>query len=159
MYYSLIYVLTCGIIKILKCKEEDTIMEIIDLNEEQAEEINNALQNYNNEHIRYRINGSIAIGIRDNGKIVAGLVAYMTVYRILYVDTVFVNEQYRRKGYGRCLMEEMEKQAKEKGATIVRLDTFDWQGKDFYLSLGYREAGHYRSEEDDFEEYFFVKMI
>ncbi len=134
-------------------------MGIINLNEEQVEEIQESLENYNDEHIKYRIEGGIALGIEEDGRLIAGLVSYMSVFKILYVDTVFVEESYRRKGYGRRLMEEMEKRAKEKGVTLIRLDTFDWQGKDFYLSLGYEEVGHYRSEEDDFEESFFLKRI
>ena len=134
-------------------------MSIISLNEDQVEEIQDKLESYNNEHIKYRIEGGIALGIEEDGRIVAGLVSYMSVYKILYVDTVFVEESYRRKGYGRCLMEEMEKRAKEKGVTLIRLDTFNWQGTDFYLSLGYEEVGHYRSEEDDFEESFFLKRL
>lgn len=134
-------------------------MSVINLSEEQVEEIQDNLEAYNDEHIKYRIEGGIALGIEEDGSLVAGLVSYMSVYKILYVDTVFVNEHYRRRGYGRRLMEEMEKQAKEKGVTIIRLDTFDWQGRDFYCSLGYEEVGRYRSEEDDFEESFFLKRI
>lgn len=33
-------------------------------------------------------------------------------------------EAYRRKGYGKLLMEEMEKRAREMGVNTIRLDTF-----------------------------------
>lgn len=76
-----------------------------------------------------------------------------------YVSTVFVDEAYRRKGYGRKLITELEKRAKGLGANTIRLDTFGYQGKDFYISLGYEQAGFYRNDEDDYEEYFFIKRI
>ncbi len=42
---------------------------------------------------------------------------------------------------------------------MIRLDTFDWQGKGFYQALGYEIAGSYFNEEDQFGEYFFYKKI
>lgn len=42
-----------------------------------------------------------------------------------------VDEEYRRKGIGERLIREMEKRAFEMGVNTIRLDTFDWQGKDF----------------------------
>lgn len=134
-------------------------MRIIDLNEEQREQIENKLDDYDNSYITYRLNGNVSIGIEEDGHIVAGLDACMTAFKILYVSTVFVDEGYRRKGYGKALIEEMEKRAKALGANTVRLDTFSWQGKDFYLAMNYQQVGFYRNDEDDYEEYFFIKRI
>ena len=53
----------------------------------------------------------------------------------------------------------MEKRAAAMGVNIIRLDTFDWQGKEFYKALGYECAGHYENAEDNYAEYFFVKKI
>jgi len=83
----------------------------------------------------------------------------MTAFRILYVSTVFVEESCRRKGYGRLLMEEMEKRAKALGANTIRLDTFSWQGKEFYEALDYKIVGHYENLTDHYEEYFFIKYL
>lgn len=133
--------------------------KIINLSEEQECEIRYYLDEYNAQHIKYRLDGMMRIGLEEDGKLIAGLIAYMSVYKILYVDTVFVDERYRRKGYGRRLMQEMERQAKEQGVNTIRLDTFNWQGTEFYKALGYEAVGHYTNEEDNFEETFFVKRI
>lgn len=45
------------------------------------------------------------------------------------------------------------------GANVIRLDTFNWQGKDFYITLGYEQVGFYESLEDNFSEHFFVKRL
>ena len=45
------------------------------------------------------------------------------------------------------------------GANILRLDTFNWQGRDFYIKCGYEEVGRYESPEDGFSEHFFIKRI
>lgn len=132
---------------------------IISLTSDQADHIRDCLDEYNAAHIRYVLNGSVQIGIEENGTIIAGLLAYVTVYKILYVDILFVDENCRRKGYGTTLVKEMERQAKILGINTIRLDTFDWQGTAFYKALGYQEVGNYTNEEDGFSESFFVKRI
>ena len=134
-------------------------MNIIELNEEQLEFIEDRLSEFDEQHITYKLDGSIQIGIEEDGKIVAGLDACMTAFKILYVSTVFVEEAYRRKGYGTRLIQEMEKRAKELGANTIRLDTFSWQGKEFYEALGYQVVGYYENATDGYEEYFFLKRI
>ena len=134
-------------------------MKIIDLNEEQAEDIEERLSAFDENHINYKLNGSIRIGIEEAGRLIAGLDACITAFRILYVSTVFVDEAYRRKGLGARLITEMEKRAAEMGVNLIRLDTFSWQGKEFYEALGYECAGHYENSEDGYSEYFFFKKL
>lgn len=134
-------------------------MKIIELNEDQLESIDARLSAFDDSHIPYKMDGTIQIGIEDDHKLVAGLDACITAFRILYVSTVFVDEQYRRKGYGRHLIREMEKRAKEMGVNTIRLDTFSWQGKEFYEALDYKIVGSYENEADGYSEYFFVKYI
>ena len=134
-------------------------MTIIDLTEEQTEEIETRLEAFDEEYITYKMNGFIRIGMEDNGRLIAGLDACVTAFRILYVSTAFVDEEYRRKGVGEKLIREMEKRAAAMGVNTIRLDTFNWQGKEFYEALGYQSAGHYDNAEDGYSEYFFLKRI
>jgi len=134
-------------------------MTIIDLNQEQVEDIEERLEDFDESYITYKMDGEIQIGIEDDGKLVAGLDACITNFKILYVSTVFVDEEYRRKGLGARLMHEMEKRAAAMGVNMIRLDTYDWQGKEFYEALGYECVGHYENKEDGFSEYFYLKRI
>ena len=134
-------------------------MKIIDLNETQLTCIEEKLSAFDENYITYKLNGNIQIGIEEDGKIIAGLDAVVTAFKILYVSTVFVEEDYRRKGYGKQLMAEMELRAKEMGVNTIRLDTFSWQGKEFYEALGYEIVGNYENADDGYGEYFFVKRI
>ena len=135
------------------------VMKIIDLKEQQVEFVEEKLSEFDENHITYKMNGSIQIGIEEDGQIVAGLDACVTAFKILYVSTVFVDERYRRKGYGKQLIDEMEKRAKEMGVNTIRLDTFSWQGKEFYEALGYEVVGNYENADDGYAEYFFLKRI
>ena len=134
-------------------------MNIIDLNEEQVEDIESRLSAFDESHITYKMNGSIRIGMEESGRLIAGLDACVTAFKILYVSTVFVDEEYRRKGIGAQLIREMEKRAAAMGVNAIRLDTFDWQGKEFYEALGYTAVGHYDHTEDGYSEFFFLKRI
>ena len=134
-------------------------MTIIELTEEQVEDIEERLSTYDEQYITYKMDGCIRIGIEEDGKLIAGLDACITAFKILYVSTVFVDPEYRRKGIGTQLIREMEKRAAAMGVNTIRLDTFDWQGKDFYEALGYRCVGSYDNAEDGYSEYFFMKRI
>ena len=134
-------------------------MKIINLNSSQLEDIEERLEAFDKNYITYKMDGRIQIGIEEDGRIIAGLDACMTTFKILYVSTVFVDENYRKKGYGRRLIEEMESRAKAMGANTIRLDTFSWQGKEFYEALGYTIVGSYENAIDGYSEYFFVKQF
>ena len=134
-------------------------MEMIDLNEEQVEDIETRLSLFDENYITYKMDGCIQIGIEDNSRLIAGLDACITAFKILHVSTVFVDQEYRRKGIGARLIREMEKRAAAMGVNTVRLDTFNWQGKEFYEALGYQCVGHYDNDEDGYSEYFFLKRI
>lgn len=131
--------------------------EIKNLTKEQVEYIENRLEEYDNNFLPKPIEGFIQIGAFDNGKLIAGVNACMTSFRILYVSTVFVDEDYRRKGIAKSLLEQVEERAKDLGADIIRVDTFDWQARDFYESIGYKEVGRYEAE--GFSEHFYLKRI
>ena len=134
-------------------------MEIIDLNEDQVEDIESRLSSFDENYITYKMDGCIQIGVEDDGKLIAGLDACITAFKILYVSTVFVDEEYRRKGIGALMIREMEKRALAMGANNIRLDTFNWQGKEFYEALDYQCVGQYDNTEDGYSEYFFLKRL
>ena len=70
--------------------------------------------------------------IGKDDKIVAGIVARMYCWNVVYVDTLWVDSSYRGKKLGSLLLEEVENDAKSKGAKLIHLDTFDFQAKEFY---------------------------
>lgn len=134
-------------------------MRLVDLTETQVACVEEMLNDFDEHFITFKMDGNIQIGIEENGKIIAGLDACVTAFKILYVSTVFVDEKHRRKGYGKLLIEEMEKRAKDMGINTIRLDTFSWQGKDFYEALNYKVVGSYENKIDGYSEYFFVKQL
>lgn len=76
-----------------------------------------------------------------NGNIIAGCIAKMYCWNVTYIDTLWVDENYRKSGLGSMLLNIIENTAKEKGCYLVHLDTFDFQAKEFYEKNGYNVFG------------------
>ena len=76
--------------------------------------------------------------IKDANQVIAGINA--TIYHnSLYVDVLFVTSEYRGQDLGSELLNKVETEAKEIGATLSHLATFE--AKDFYLKHGYEIFG------------------
>lgn len=59
----------------------------------------------------------------------------------LEIHYLFVDEAFRKSGYGAKLLNEAEKIAKEKQCEFVKLDTLSFQALDFYIKQGYEVYG------------------
>lgn len=79
--------------------------------------------------------------IKDNGIIIAGIKADMYYWGMVYIEVLFVDENYRGLGLGTALLARLETDAKAAGATLIHLDSFDFQAYEFYLTHGYEIFG------------------
>ena len=60
-----------------------------------------------------------------------------------FVDALYVEEPLRRQGLGTFLLKEVEKLAKENGATMIMTNAGDWN-VDFFKKNGYMLRGELR---------------
>ncbi len=79
--------------------------------------------------------------IKDEDITVGGITATVYCWKCLYVNVLWINEQYRNQGLGIKLLSKVEEEAKKLGCHLSHLDTFDFQAKDFYLKNGYTIFG------------------
>lgn len=79
--------------------------------------------------------------VNDEGEIIAGCLAKMYCWNVIYVDILWIDESYRKQGLGSKLLKEIERIAVEENCTLIHLDTFDFQAKDFYIKHGYEVFG------------------
>lgn len=77
----------------------------------------------------------------ENGNVVAGCIAEIYCWNIAWVDVLWVDENHRKSGLGTTLLGEIENIAAMEGCSLIHLDTFDFQAKDFYIKLGYEVFG------------------
>lgn len=92
-----------------------------------------------------------------NNKIVGGIFGYSSYYKIGYIETLWVDEQFRRSGIGSNLLKLIEHDLKNFGCNNVHLETFDFQGPEFYIKKGYEEFGKLYYSNVDLYEYFLKK--
>ncbi|PYI50511.1 GNAT family N-acetyltransferase [Paenibacillus flagellatus] len=113
---------------------DDTIVSR--MQDEDAAYVRHKLIEYNSKHVTGAYE-PIQLAIRDeSGDIVAGLVG-KRCWNWVEVDILWVDERYRRHGYGSRLLAEAESLAAAKGADFVKLNTFGFQAPDFYRKHGY----------------------
>lgn len=77
----------------------------------------------------------------SEGNILAGCLAGIYFGCVLAVDILWVSESCRHQGLGSKLLQAVESEGKAAGCTLVHLDTFDFQAKDFYRKQGYTLFG------------------
>lgn len=79
--------------------------------------------------------------VGEDGTLMAGCLAEVYGWNVACVDILWVDERYRGRGLGSALLAEVERAAVEAHCTLIHLDTFDFQAKDFYLRRGYEVFG------------------
>ena len=94
----------------------------------------------------------------ENQEIVGGLIG-KTYWGWLYIDLLFIKDELRGCGYGHCLLELAEEEARQRGAKNVYLDTFSFQAPDFYKKHGYHVFGELQDFPPGHQRYFFTKSL
>ncbi|WP_160689903.1 GNAT family N-acetyltransferase [Clostridium sp. C2-6-12] len=92
-------------------------------------------------------------------KIIAGINSKMYCWNCLYIDSLWVDSEFRREGLGAKLLDEIEKIAIRKGCKLIHLDTFDFQAKDFYIKQGYEIFGILDNCPENHKRYYMKKII
>ena len=90
----------------------------------------------------------------DDGHTIAGLVGH-TGWGWLEIEILWVDELLRGQGFGRRLMDDAERIARERGCTGMHLDTPGLQTPGFYKMLGFETFGVL----ENYPDVFFRKFL
>ena len=94
----------------------------------------------------------------DHDQILGGIAAHYNWGR-MQIDFLWINEQLRQQGIGKELRARVEAYAREKGCTLLILDTFSFQAPDFYKKNGFSVFGMIENHPDGYHQYFLQKRI
>jgi ribosomal protein S18 acetylase RimI-like enzyme len=101
---------------------------------------------------------SLIIG-DDNGNNFGYLTAY-TIFAEIYINEMWIDSKYRKKGLGRLLLSELEKHFEEKGFWNINLCTSEYQAPEFYKKCGFElEFVRKNHQHPKLTKYFFVKYF
>lgn len=94
----------------------------------------------------------------------AGVLRYNLFWDILpFCTLLFIEEQHRRGGFGRALMEFWEQDMRSRGYGMVLTSTqVDEDAQHFYRKLGYKDCGGLTMDVPGYEqpmELFMVKLL
>lgn len=99
------------------------------------------------------------VALDENGIEIGGILAGIGYWNGLEIKILWIEEKYRRMGVGTQILKHVEKIAKEKGAEISMLDTFDFQAEEFYLKNGYEPIGEIKDFPKGYRRIYFSKKL
>lgn len=137
---------------------------IFDGNQQSAEYIQQQLIEFNMKQVPLEgtiIQEPINIVIKDSDdQIIGGINATIIRYwNRCHIDTFWVEETYRGAGYGRKLLNAIEKIAFNKGCRLIELETYSFQAPNFYMNNGYEIIGMVEDHPQGHSQYFLKKII
>lgn len=95
----------------------------------------------------------------DDKEVIGGILAKMYCWNVIYIDALWINENYRGFGLGEKLLFEIENIAKKEKCYLIHLDTFDFQAKNFYIKNGYEVFGVLDDCPKDHKRFFLKKYL
>ncbi len=94
--------------------------------------------------------------IMKEEEIIIGLLRYSLFWDIIpFMNYLMIDKLYRRKGFGKLLVEFWEKEMRNKDYEVVITSTMSTESaQHFYRKIGYKEAGCLLLEEEGLEILF-----
>ncbi|MBV9388584.1 MAG: GNAT family N-acetyltransferase [Chroococcidiopsidaceae cyanobacterium CP_BM_ER_R8_30] len=102
---------------------------------------------------------SLTLLLRNAMNTVVGGLMGSSYWGWLYVDMLWVKEEFRQQGCGHKLLATAEDEAVRRGCHSAYLDTFSFQALRFYQKRGYTVFGELPDFPVDCQRYFLYKRL
>lgn len=116
------------------CTITAATQEGVDYIEKKLDEFNSSKVPFSQYQADIFVNYSLK---NNDGDLVGGINALIYGWKCLFINQLWIQDEYRHNDYGSKLLKKVEDEAKAMGSYLAILDTFDFQAKDFYLKYGY----------------------
>ena len=127
--------------------------------DEDAQAVEQGLRAHNARFFGPRDHRPLSFVLRDaDGTVRGGLIAE-TSRGWLSVDTLWIDEALRGKGWGGRLLDMAEQEAVARGCRRALLDAWDGIAAPFYLHRGYHEVGRIRGGVTGYDYVYLVKEL
>ncbi len=128
-------------------------------NENDAEVIENGIETYSEAYEpEYESVDFYKKLVDKDGRFIAGVIADVGKGAYGFVHALFVEEPLRRQGLGTYLLKEVEKLAKENGASMILTSAGDWN-VDFFIKNGFLLRGELKDVPKGHDCYELYKNI
>ena len=119
--------------------------------------IGEGISNYNEQKAGNDNAQRICFVVQGPDKEIVGGVIGALYWDWLYVDLMWLKDEFRGHGYGHRLLTHLEDEAKKRGAKKAYLDTFSFQAPGFYKKQGYKIFGELKDFPVGHQRYFLTK--
>lgn len=129
---------------------------------EERDYINDQIVEFNSEQVPFTQSEkfiNIDYIVKDGHKVVGGITAILYCWKCLYIDVLWVEEEYRHQGLGAQLLKKVEEVAIKSGCHLSHLDTFDFQAKAFYLKNDYEIFGELKNCPPGHSRFYLKKIL
>lgn len=127
------------------------------------EEIDDELVVYNLKHVKMTQDEpfiKICRCAKDHqGTLLGGVLACSVLWNVLYIETVWVRDEFRGMHIATGLLKEVEREARKNGCYMAQLDTYDFQARGFYEKCGYQVFGTLKDVPRGHEHYYMCKKL
>jgi len=113
---------------------------------------------YNDEQFGKQKSRSVAVSLKDRGKVVGGIVGHLWA-TVLFIQYFWIDQKQRGKGHGTKLIAAIEDEARRQGAIQAHVDTMSFQAPGFYRSCGYEEFGTLKGYPGGVTRHSFTKSL
>ena len=142
--------------------KEEKVTIISEMSPEDAQMMSAQLRNFNIEQskgLSTKPETSINLTLKSGKGDVVGGIRSRAFYQSLTIDFLWIDENYRKRGYGKELMLRVEELAKNQGCISANTMTYSFQAPQFYEKLGYKIAGTFEEYPDDIRKFFLEKRL
>ena len=102
---------------------------------------------------------TFALTLSYESNLVGALSAY-TAWSEIYVDDIWIKKEYRGKGLGKKLLDELESKFKGQGYNNINLVTSLFQAREFYIKCGFEiEFERINKHNPQLSKTFFIKYF
>lgn len=113
---------------------------------------------YNSEKMGKQKHKRLAVSLREKNAIVGGIVGEVWT-AVLFIQFFWLEQGFRKKGFGAKLIKSIEDEAKRFGATRAYVDTMSFQAPGFYRASGYKEFGSIEGYPGGVTRHWFTKIL
>ena len=121
--------------------------------------IGGGINEYNKQHGGEEHGKSLCFVLKGPDQAILGGVIGDTYWNWLFINLMWLKEEFRGHGYGHQLLELAEEEARKRGAKHAYLDTFSFQAPEFYKKYGYRIFGELKDFPEGHTRYFMTKDL
>lgn len=124
-----------------------------------TQELGNLIRAYNQSKREPSKSEPLNIYVEDQqGNLIAGMVAE-TFGNWLEIEYLYVQEDFRGQGIGSNILNQAEKEARERKCKYSFVNTYQFQAPDFYKKHGYEEVFALKEYPYTGERYYYTKAL